>query len=189
MQTNTLSVVIQCPVEEVFAFVTDARNNPLWQSSGGLRETRQLPDGPVGVGTRITEVWHFMGRDSETTSEVTEYQPNQKYTRRTIEGSSPILSGDFLFEPVAEGTRWTAIVNVKAGGLFAIAEPLLASTLKRGFENSMNEAKVLLEKRYAETPRETPDTHIAIASASASGHVVTRSRGHRAYPPDWRRWH
>lgn len=153
MQTNTSTIVIQCPIEEVFAFVTDARNNPLWQSNGGLRETRQMPDSPVGVGTRITEVWHFMGRQSEATSEVTEYQLNQKYTRRAIEGPSPIVSGDFLFEPVAEGTRWTAAVNVKAGGLFAIAEPLLASTLKKGFENAMNEAKAILEKLYAETLR------------------------------------
>jgi uncharacterized protein YndB with AHSA1/START domain len=147
MQTNTSTIVINRPVADVFAFVTDARNNPQWQTSGGLRETRQMPESPVGVGTRITEVWHFMGRQSEATSEVTEYQLNKKYSRKGIEGPSPIVSGDFLFEPVAEGTRWTSIVTIKAGGLFAIAEPLLASTLKKGFESSMNEAKALLEKR------------------------------------------
>jgi uncharacterized protein YndB with AHSA1/START domain len=147
MQTNTSTIVINRPVADVFAFVTDARNNPQWQTSGGLRETRQMPESPVGVGTRITEVWHFMGRQSEATSEVTEYQLNKKYSRKGIEGPSPIVSGDLLFEPVAEGTRWTSIVTIKAGGLFAIAEPLLASTLKKGFESSMNEAKALLEKR------------------------------------------
>ena len=29
MQTFSTSIIVQRPVEEVFAFVTDARNNPL----------------------------------------------------------------------------------------------------------------------------------------------------------------
>lgn len=153
MRTVTSSIIVQCPVEEVFGFVTDATNNPLWQTGRGLRETRQSPDGPVGVGTRITEVWSFMGRTSESTSEVIEYEPNRKYTRAGISGSSPIKQGVYTFEPVAEGTHWTSSVQVEAGGLFAIAEPLLANTMKQGFEEGMAEAKTLLERRALENAR------------------------------------
>lgn len=150
MQTITVSTIIQRPVEEVFAFVTDARNNPLWQASSGLKETHQVPDSPVGVGTRITETWNFMGRTSEDVSEVTTYEPNRSYTRSQVSNTSPIKGGEFTFEPVAEGTRWTSTVNVQAGGLFAIAEPLLASNLRKGFEKNMAEAKALLERRAVE---------------------------------------
>lgn len=153
MQTITASIIIQRPVEEVFAFVTDARNNPLWQSKSGLKETRQAPDGPVGVGTRITEVWNFMGRTTEDTSEVTAYEPNQKYTRSPISNAGPVTGGEHLFEAVPEGTRWTSTVHVQAGGLFAIAEPLLASAMRKGFEQNMAEAKALLEQRVADNRR------------------------------------
>lgn len=152
METITTSIIVQRPVEEV-AFVVEARNNPLWQTSSGLRQTRQEPDGPVGVGTRITEKWHFMGRDSETTSEVTEFEPNRAYTRSDIGGGGPIKRGRFTFEAVAEGTRWSSEVQIQAGGLFAIAEPLLAGALGKGYDSNMAEAKALLERRVAENAR------------------------------------
>lgn len=149
--TVTTSIVIQRPVEDVFAFVTDARNNPQWQSRSGLQRTQQLPDGPVGVGTRIIEVWKFMGIESESTSEVNEYEPNRKYTRRSIGGSSPIKEGTFTFEQVADGTRLMARLHIQAGGLFAIAEPLLASNLQRGFDETFATLKAMLEEQAAAT--------------------------------------
>ena len=64
------SIIINRPIEEVFAYLTDAGNNPQWDL--GLVEVRQTPERPVGVGTRITEVRKFLGRKMETTSEVVE---------------------------------------------------------------------------------------------------------------------
>lgn len=153
METITTSIVIQRPVAEVFAFVTDARNNSLWQANSGLRQGRQEPDGPVGVGTRITETWHFMGRDTESISEVTEYEPDRAYTRSTIGGGGPIRRGRFTFEAAAEGTRWTNEMQIQADGLFAIAEPLLVGMLRKGYETNMAEAKALLERRVTENAR------------------------------------
>jgi uncharacterized protein YndB with AHSA1/START domain len=153
MHTVTTSIIIQRPIEEVFAFVTDARNNILWQGKSGLKETRQAPESPVGVGTRITEVWNFMGRTTEDVSEVTEYVPNSRYVRTTVSTGGPIKGGEVTFETVAEGTRWTSVINVQASGLFAIAEPLLASTLKKGFEDNMAAAKALMERQVAENAR------------------------------------
>ena len=153
METIASSIIVQRPVAEVFAFVTDARNNPLWQASSGLRQIRQEPESPVGVGTRITEAWHFMGRDAETTSEVTAYEPNRTYTRSDIGGGGPIKRGTYTFEPVAEGTRWTSETLIQAGGLFAIAEPLRAGTMRKGIETNMAEAKALLERRVVDNAR------------------------------------
>lgn len=153
METIATSIIIQRPVEEVFAFVTDARNNPLWQAGSGLRETQQLPDGPVGVGTRINEVWNFMGRSTHSTSEVTEFEVNRKYVRSAVGGSGPITRGEYTFEPVAGGTRWSQATTIQAGGLFPIAEPLLAATLKQGFDTNMAAAKALLERPVAKNTR------------------------------------
>jgi len=153
MTTITQSIVAERPVEEVFAFVTDARNNHRWQAAAGLQQTQQTPEDSVGVGTRITETWRFMGRENESTSEVTEYEPNKKYTRRLIAGTSPITRGEYIFEPVPEGTRWTFTATIEATGLFAIAEPLLASNLKRGMATNMAAARTLLEQSATERAR------------------------------------
>src|SRR5262245_17816971 len=126
MHAVTSSIIIQRPIEEVFAFVTDAWNNILWQAKSGLKETRQAPESPVGVGTRITEVWNFMGRTEENVSEVTEYAPYSRYVRSQVSADGPIKRGVITFESVAEGTRWTSVVEVETTGLFDIAEPLLA---------------------------------------------------------------
>jgi uncharacterized protein YndB with AHSA1/START domain len=131
----------------VFAFLTDARNNPLWQAKAGLKATRQEPEEPVGVGTRITETWHFLGRKTEVTREVTEYELNHKCTARYLWDASPIKEGILLFEPVTEGTRCTFTTLIQAGGVFAFTEPILASTLKKAMETSLAKAKQVLETR------------------------------------------
>ena len=136
-----VSVVVRRPIADVFAFAADARNNPLWQSGAGLKEVRQAPEDAVGVGTRITDVWRCMGHTTESITEVTEYEPNTRYTRRLIGGPGPIARGTHVFEPVAGGTRWTFSAQVEAGGVVAIAVPLLARALKRGFAAGMAEAK------------------------------------------------
>ncbi len=153
MATSTVSVVVERPVAEVFAFVTDARNNPLWQSAAGLQESLQLPAGPIGVGTQITEIWHFMGMETQATSEVTAYEPDRRYTRHLLSGSSPVNQGTHVFEPVANGTRWTCTALVQAGVVFSAAERVLAAQLTRAMETSMAEAKALLERRIVDNAR------------------------------------
>ncbi len=147
METTSVSIIIECPIEEVFAFLTDARNNALWQANIGLKTTRQEPEEPVGVGTRITETWQFLGRKTEATREVTEYEPNHKYRQQHLWGASPIKEGMLLFEPVGDQTRCTYTALVQTEGVFALAEPFLASTLKKAMQTMLAEAKHVLETR------------------------------------------
>jgi uncharacterized protein YndB with AHSA1/START domain len=146
MQTLVVSTLIQRPVEEVFAFLTDARNNAKWQAAGGLQRIQQMPESPVGVGTRILETRSFMGRTFETSSEVTEFEPNRTYTRSAIDPSSIIRQGVMTFAPVDGATQVTFQMQVKAGGLFAIAEPLLVATMKKDFASGLSQLKALLER-------------------------------------------
>ncbi len=53
------SVLIDQPLEEVFAYITDVNNNSLWQSS--TLETEQTSEGPIGVGTTYRSVSKFLG--------------------------------------------------------------------------------------------------------------------------------
>jgi uncharacterized protein YndB with AHSA1/START domain len=153
MSVIASSVVVQRPVEEVFAFVTDARNNPQWQAQSGLRQTIQTPDGPVGVGTRVIETWRFLGRDAASISEVTEYVLNRRYVRTQVGSAGPIARGELLVEPVAGGTRLTTTAHLRLRGFLAPAAPLFAGQMRRSHATNLLTLKRLLEARPVERPR------------------------------------
>lgn len=147
MRTITSSIIVERPIDEVFAFVTDARNNPLWQAASGLKEIRQEPASPVGVGARITEVRDVMGQRTENSSEVTEYEPHSRYARSQIGSSGPITRGEYTFEEIPAGTRWIAVIHLQTD------ESPLATSLQRSVGAGMAAAKALLERRVVENAR------------------------------------
>lgn len=138
------SIVINCPVEEVFAFVGDQRNTPQWQS--GLVEVKRLTDGPPGIGTKHTFIRSFMGRKMEASNEYVAYEPGRVITFKTISGPVP-LEASYLFESVAGGTNLTSRIAMDAKGLVSLAEPLIARSLRREMDAAFIALKELLETR------------------------------------------
>jgi uncharacterized membrane protein len=145
------SIVINRPVEEVFAFVGDQRNTPQWQS--GLVEVKRLTDGPPGIGTKHAFVRSFMGRKMEASNEYIAYEPGRIITFKTISGPVP-LEASYLFEPVAGGTHLTSRIAMNAKGLVSLAEPLIARSLKREMDAAFVALKDLLERRAVAIPLE-----------------------------------
>jgi uncharacterized protein YndB with AHSA1/START domain len=136
------SVVIRCPIEEVFAFVADQANAPRWQS--GLLEVRRTTGGALGVGTKHTAVRKFMGRRLEATNEYVVYEPNKEITFKGTAGASD-FQHSYLTEAIAGGTKLTSRMVMQSKGLFGLAEPLIASGLRREFATNLGELKDLLE--------------------------------------------
>ena len=136
------SVEINKPIEQVFEFVTNIDNLPLW--AGPVTEAKQTSEGPVGVGTTQTQVAQLLGRKVETYQEVTEYELNKKFTTKSTSGPIP-MEIQYTFEPNAGGTRVELVGMVDAGGFFKLAEPFVARTLKRQTEGDVKTLKELLE--------------------------------------------
>ena len=61
MFSKTVSIVIRRPIDEVFAFVEDARNRPQWDDSVVSEELTS--PGPIGVGTTVRTRLRSMGRE------------------------------------------------------------------------------------------------------------------------------
>jgi uncharacterized protein YndB with AHSA1/START domain len=140
-------ISIHRPIEEVFAYVSDFRNTSQWQA--GVVDVRLTPEGRVGVGTRATFVRVFLGRRLELTVELIEYEPPTKQTFKTISGPMPGTVSR-RFEPTAEGTTVSQVMESQAGGVFAVAEPLVARSLSRGVKAAFGDLKDLLESRTVE---------------------------------------
>jgi len=135
-------VVINQPVEKVFAFVRDNDNDAKWQS--GVIETKRTPAGPVGVGTKVTFVRTFLGQRLEATGEITEYEPNKKTTFKTTSGPVKVTATQ-TFGSVPGGTKLSVVAEVEPGGFFKMAEPLFVSSAKKQFEANNAKLKEVLE--------------------------------------------
>lgn len=136
------TVVINRPIEEVFAFLTNPDNSSLWQ--GMVLEAKQTSEGPVGVGTMGQVVGQFLGRRMESTWEVTEFELNRKATLKTTSGPIPYMNSATL-EPVEEGTKVTLVAEYEVGGYFKLAEPILARMAQRQAETDYANLKDLVE--------------------------------------------
>ena len=68
------SLIINCPVGKVFAYLADISRRTEWQSE--LLEVHQTSSGPMGIGTTLREVRRLMGQKMETAFTVTEYEPD-----------------------------------------------------------------------------------------------------------------
>jgi len=144
MITKETSIVIDRPVEQVFAVFADTKNQPQWDP--GLLEARLMPEGPVRVGTRITEMRRFMGRVSENTGEVIEFEPNARITRKSVDQPMAVV-GTVAFTSIPKGTMINWKWDLQFSGFFSLVGTLIATGMKRGAQSSLYGLKDLLESQ------------------------------------------
>ena len=142
MSEIKMSIHIERPIEEVFMAFTDVRSQPQWDPD--LLEGRHEPDAPAQLGTRITEVRKFMGRVSENTSELIEFEANKKIMRKGTDG--PItLTGIVTFTQTASGTQVDWIWAIEMAGMLSLIAPIMTPMFKRNAEPILGNLKQLLE--------------------------------------------
>ena len=142
MTTVETSVVINRPVEEVFAYVVDPSNTAQW--AGPVVKAKKTSDGPVGLGTTSKRVTQFLGRRMDATYEIIEFEPNNSYRDKTTSGPVPMKSR-ISVESVKEGAKVTITGEIEAAGFFKLAEPLLSRMAKRQISTDVQTLKDLLE--------------------------------------------
>ena len=135
-------VVIDRPIEEVFAFVSDFENSPLW---GRTIKTVKDSDGPIAVGTTFSEEAKIMGRTMRLESEVTEFDPPTRffYSNRFENGMSE--RARFTFESVEGGTRMIPAAEVEMKGVPQMLAPFFAWQMKRLVRSLFKNLKDVLE--------------------------------------------
>ncbi|NIM94393.1 MAG: hypothetical protein GTO18_11890 [Anaerolineales bacterium] len=142
MTTIEHSIVIDRPVEEVFAYVSDWGKQADWQPD--ILESKVITEGPIGVGSKAQEVRQFLGRKMETIIEVTAYEKDKSFTIKSNEGPVAFEAVQ-TFERVEGGTKVSIHAEAETGGFFKLAEPLVARSVKKQFEEDFERLKKLLE--------------------------------------------
>ena len=137
------SVVIERPVEQVFAALTDFENEPRWQPA--VLESRHTPPGPVRLGTRTFQARTFMGRRVKSTSEVTAYEPDHLMVCTSTPDVSPAVQTTYRVERVPEGTRVFFTIVLETKGAFSIIAPLVKRGLTKDVVTRFQTLKGQLE--------------------------------------------
>lgn len=144
MAEMRLSTVIGCPVEEVFAVLSDLTRDPEWRREWVAART-EGPGDPPRVGARTTLVGRLFGRDLDTVYEVTELEPNRSVTWRGVSGPLPLVFTRSVegVEGDEGGTRITFVYG-PAGRLGAVVMPLLAGVGRRQLVGDLPALRELL---------------------------------------------
>ena len=136
------SLVINCPVNKVFAYLADITRGTEWQSE--LVESQQTSSGPMGIGTTIREVRRFLGRNLETVFTITEYEPDYRLAFESASGPIP-MRGYYSLEGSGNGTKVTLAVEAELTGVFKMTEPLVVHSAKRQMDADIAKLKEILE--------------------------------------------
>ena len=137
-----IDLIINRPIDEVFAFVSNAENLPRWKTTA--LEVNKSFTGPLAVGSIFKGRFTFLGRPFDGNLEVIMYEPNRRYAIRMIEGPFP-LEAYYILDATRIGTWFTFILEGQPGGFFRLAEPLVVSLAKRSFEADLHNLKEMLE--------------------------------------------
>ena len=136
------SLVINCPVDKVFAYLADIPRGTEWQSE--LVEVQLTSSGPVGVGTTIREVRRFLGQNLETAFTITEYEPDCRLGFESTSGLIP-MRAFYSLEGTGDGAKVTLAVEAELTGVFKMTEPLVVNSAKRQMDADIARLKEILE--------------------------------------------
>ena len=135
-------IVIYRPVEEVFDFVADERNEPRYNPRMLVAE--QISEGPIGSGTRFRTELETMGRTMSMIVEFTGYE--RPWRLASVTRSSMMeTEGALTFESVPGGSRMRWSWEVRPRGALRLMAPLVGVIGRRQEQRIWGNLKRLLE--------------------------------------------
>jgi uncharacterized protein YndB with AHSA1/START domain len=111
MQRVETSIIIQRPLDQIFAYLIEPSNLPEW--APGYVQARSTSDSPIGVGSTSMRVTNFGGRRSESQYTVINFEPNAQISFATQSGPLTIVE-IFQVQQAGAGTRVTIAEEVSS---------------------------------------------------------------------------
>jgi uncharacterized protein YndB with AHSA1/START domain len=139
-------IVIDRPVDEVFDFVADERNEPRYNEQ--MRRAEKISEGPIGLGTQYRAEVVSGGRAVAMVVEFTGYERPRRLASTTHMAAMDIRY-TLTFEPVSEGTRMRWVGDVEPKGVLRLIAPLVAGMGRRQDLRIWTGLKRLLEGQEA----------------------------------------
>jgi carbon monoxide dehydrogenase subunit G len=138
-----LGVLIDKPVKDVFAFVTNPNNMSKWNSA--VVSMQQITPGAIGVGTKFKNVGEMLGRRIEGEMQVVAFEPDTKYGFQMNAGPMQV-NVVLSFKTVGTGTKINLNAQGNPAGVFKLAEGVMQGRVKSMMEENLARLKSVLEK-------------------------------------------
>ena len=139
------SIEIDRKPEDVFAYLDDVKRHGEWQEQ--IVDVQPQDDGPLRVGSRVTETRRVPGGDRTMTYEVTEHDPPRHSSFRVLDG--PVRAvGTISIEPIDGGSRsrLTFTLEFKGHGLAGkVLLPVARTQARKQIPKDQARMKELLE--------------------------------------------
>jgi len=145
-------LVIQQPIEEVFAYLSELQNLVEWSSS--VIAVRKQTSGAMQVGAAVQITSRFLGNWQNMTFEVVEYDHSRWLTLKSISGVAP-SHFSYQLESTEEGETQIsreAMLSLSKGA-FMQPEHVVVSALHRYLQGDLLTLKDLLEARACRRSR------------------------------------
>ena len=145
MAHYTESIVINRPVDVVFAYMNDLSREQEWQP--GIQSAEQVPPGPQTVGTTRRYQSSFLGKKLRNVYVNRIYEPNRRVAYVSTAESDLTASADISFETAAGGTRVTMALEVEPPKkMRLVPKAMLDSTSRKQLRDSLSRLKSNLER-------------------------------------------
>ncbi|MFI7067210.1 SRPBCC family protein [Kribbella sp. NPDC050124] len=139
------AVVIDRAVGEVAAYAADPSNAPEWYAN--IESVTWQTPPPVGVGSRMDFVAHFLGRRLAYQYEVVDLVPGRRLVMRTAQGPFP-METTYGWEALGESsTRMTLRNRGEPAGFARVAAPAMVAAMRRANTKDLAAIKRILEAR------------------------------------------
>ena len=138
------TVEIDCPPEQVFAYMDQLDRHGEWQDD--IQNVRVETEGPTRIGTRATDKRKTPMGSMETTYEITEHDPPRKASFRGVNGPvRPV--GTVAIEPLDGGSRSrvTLSMDMHGHGIGKLMAPLARMQARKDVPKAQRKMKEILE--------------------------------------------
>ncbi len=137
--------VVDRPLAAVAAYAGNPDNAPEWYVN--IRSVEWKTPPPIGVGSRLAFVAHFLGRRLAYTYEIVELVPGERLVMRTAEGPFP-METTYTWAAASDGsTRMTLRNRGEPAGFGMLAAPFMAAAMRRANRKDLARLKAILEGR------------------------------------------
>jgi menaquinone-dependent protoporphyrinogen oxidase len=174
-------ITIQRPVEEVFDFVADERNEPRYNPR--MLDAQLISGVPIGLGTRFHAEIKTMRQPMAMTIEFTGFERPRRLASATHSSMMDTV-GALTLEPADGGTRMRWSWDVQPRGFLRLMPWVVGFVGRRQERDIWGSLKRMLESETQPTSRFGPSDTAVVAVASvlvayASAHGATKGIAER----------
>lgn len=133
------SIVLDCPIEEAFRFVSEPSNDPKWRSHLASSHGRV-----AAVGDRVTHTYSYGGKSKSIVLEVSEYEPPERLAYVMHEEVRVRMA--FQFRAEGEGARVGVTMSSALTGAVALFEGRIQTEADRLIRTDLERLKTVCGK-------------------------------------------